>query len=197
MSIVDRVKNILLTPKREWPIIAAEPATISSIYTGYAIPLALLPLVGALLRGLLFNHGFGLSFLLVPAVLAYVISLGILYVMALIADAVAPSFDGRKNLVQAFKLVVYAATPQWVAGFFGFIPGLNVILSLVGFAYGAYLLYLGSTATMGVPESKSPGYTAVIIIIWIIVSLVVMGAIIGAVVSSLLGGFALAGAYGG
>ena len=34
VSLVERVKNILVTPKTEWPRIDAEPATIGSIYTG-------------------------------------------------------------------------------------------------------------------------------------------------------------------
>ena len=32
MALIDRVKNILLTPKTEWPIIAAETATAQSIF---------------------------------------------------------------------------------------------------------------------------------------------------------------------
>ncbi len=35
MALVDRVKNILLTPKTEWPKIAAETATTQSIFVGY------------------------------------------------------------------------------------------------------------------------------------------------------------------
>src|SRR5258707_10703118 len=42
MSLVERAKNILLQPKTEWPVIAAEQATTGSLYTGYVIPLALI-----------------------------------------------------------------------------------------------------------------------------------------------------------
>lgn len=188
MSIVDRVRNILVTPKTEWLVIAAEPATVGGLFTGYAVIVALLPLVGNLLGALLFGHGFGFGFVLIPALVAYAVGLALLYVMAIIADALAPGFNGVKSQVQATKLVVYAATAQWVAGFFGFIPGISIILSLAGFAYGAYLLYLGCMATLAVPEAKAPAYTAVLIIIWIILGLVVMGAIVGAVVAAMLGG---------
>jgi hypothetical protein len=99
----------------------------------------------------------------------------------------APSFDGTKNDVNAMKLVVFSATPGWIAGFFGFIPGLNVLLSLIAFGYSAYLLYLGSQAVMKVPDNKAVGYTAVTIIIWIVLSLVIMAVIIGALVSALIG----------
>ena len=40
MALVDRVKNILLTPKTEWEVIDAEPTTVADLYKGYIIPLA-------------------------------------------------------------------------------------------------------------------------------------------------------------
>ena len=196
MSLVDRVKNILLTPKTEWPLIAAEPATTQGLFTGYAIPVSLLPLIGALIAGLLFNGTlatFGIGFILVPAIAGWIIGLAILYVMSLIADALAPSFDGTKGPTSALKLVIYSATPIWVAGFFGFIPGLSVILTLLGFAYSAYLLYLGAMAAMRVPETKAPGYTAVVIVIWIVLSMVVSGLIVGAIVTSYMSSAVLGG----
>jgi len=189
MGVVDRVRNILVTPKTEWPVIAAEPATVGSIFKSYVLIVALLPLVGALLGGLLFSGGL----LIVPAIIAYAIGLAVLYVVALIADALAPGFDGRKDSVSAMKLVAYAATPQWIAGFFSFIPGLNIIVGLIGFAYAAYLLYLGSMATMRVPESKAAAYTIVLILIWIVLGMFVAGAIVAAVTVSMLTGAVYAG----
>ena len=40
MALVDRVKNILLTPKTEWDVIAAEATPTASLITGYVLPLA-------------------------------------------------------------------------------------------------------------------------------------------------------------
>ena len=39
-SLVERAKNIILSPKTEWPRIDAEPATIGGIYTSYVMILA-------------------------------------------------------------------------------------------------------------------------------------------------------------
>jgi hypothetical protein len=189
MGVVDRVRNILVTPKTEWPVVAAEPATIGSIFKDYVLIVALLPLVGALLGGLLFSGGL----LIVPAIVAYVIGLAVLFVVALIADALAPGFDGRKDSVAAMKLVAYAATPQWIAGFFSFIPGLSLIIGLIGFAYAAYLLYLGSMTTMRVPESKAAAYTIVLVLIWIVLGMFVAAAIL----ATMLGSLAMGGAYAG
>ena len=35
MAIIERVKNICLKPKVEWPIIAAEPTTAGGLIAGY------------------------------------------------------------------------------------------------------------------------------------------------------------------
>jgi hypothetical protein len=42
-ALIERVKALLLTPKDEWPKIAAEPATIASLYSNYVIYLAAIP----------------------------------------------------------------------------------------------------------------------------------------------------------
>jgi hypothetical protein len=39
-GLINRIKNIILTPQTEWPVIEAEPTTISQLYKGYVIPLA-------------------------------------------------------------------------------------------------------------------------------------------------------------
>ena len=40
MNLVDRIKGILVEPRNEWPKIAAEPATVQSLYTGWIMILA-------------------------------------------------------------------------------------------------------------------------------------------------------------
>lgn len=196
MSIVDRAKNILLTPKTEWPVIAAEPATTGSLMT-YAAILSVIPLIGSILSGVLFTSalgfGLGISFVIVPALVSFAISLGVVFLMGIISGALAPSFDG-KNIAQAgLKLIVYASTPVWVAGVLNIVPGLNIIAMLAGLAYGIYLIYLGSTPLMAVPEAKTGGYTAVVVVIWIVLSLVI-NMILGAAIIAAVVGSAAVGA---
>ena len=40
MNLFERVKNILLQPRNEWPKIASETATVQSLYAGYILILA-------------------------------------------------------------------------------------------------------------------------------------------------------------
>ncbi len=55
MSIVQRAKNIIFKPTDEWNVIAAEPATIGRLFTGYAMPLALIPALMGIAAAVLFN----------------------------------------------------------------------------------------------------------------------------------------------
>ena len=55
MNVVDRVKNILINPKQEWPKIAAEPATVQSLYVGYIMILAAIGPLAIIIRGLSFG----------------------------------------------------------------------------------------------------------------------------------------------
>jgi hypothetical protein len=195
MSMVERAKNILLQPKSEWTAIEAEPATVSGLFTGYAVILALLPVLGSVIGGVLlgslfgrFGASLGFSFFLVSALIGYVVSLAVLYAMILIIEALLPAFDGEKDRVRAAKLAVYSATPIWVLGFFSFIPGLNVLLLLAGFLYGAYLFYMGAGVVAKVPDAKAMGFTAVAIVIWVVLGWAVSAVVAGAVMSALFGG---------
>lgn len=42
-AIVDRARAILLTPRTEWAVIAAEPQSVAGLYRGYLVWLAAIP----------------------------------------------------------------------------------------------------------------------------------------------------------
>jgi len=193
MSLVDRAKNIILKPKEEWPVIAAEPATVGGLFTGYAAILALIPLVTNILFVGLLGIGAmgmggaaagGMTFIAATAVIGYFIGLGLLWLVAFIVNAIAPSFNGKQDMVQATKLMVYAATPTWVAGLVSWIPILGMLVAFAAIAYVVYLIYLGVNPVLSVPEDKVAGMTVVTVLIYIVASLVI-GAIIAAAVMTM------------
>ncbi len=187
-KVVARAKAILLTPRSEWPVIAAEPDTVAGLYTGYILIVAAIPaliqflsasVIGVsvpLLGSYRVNFGAGLSL----AVVGYVLSLVGLFLMALIVDALAPTFSAERSRVQALKSVTYAFTASWVASIISVIPGLGLISALAGLFYGLYLLNLGLPFTMKCPADKSLGYTIVAVIAAIIVQ-IVLGIVISRV----------------
>jgi hypothetical protein len=189
MRIVDRVKNILLTPKTEWGVIEAETTPTKDLIVGYVLPLAGIAAVAAFIGMSVVGHslpfvgtyrlsiGWGLA-LAVWHIVGAVIGV---FVLGFIIDALAPSFDGQKNREQAFKVAIYCYTPAWVAGILNIIPALG-ILGILAALYGIYLLYLGLPRLMKSPEAKSAGYTAVTVIAAIVVSIIV--SVIGGLVAS-------------
>jgi hypothetical protein len=96
------------------------------------------------------------------AVVAYVLTLAGTYVLALIIDGVAPTFNGQRSQIQALKVAAYSSTASWVAGIFLLIPGLR-ILTVLGL-YSLYLLYLGLPILMKAPRERATGYTAVVVL---------------------------------
>ena len=197
VSLVDRAKNIIVSPKTEWPRIDAEPATIGGIYTSYVVilaaigPIAMLigqQLIGVNVLGVSFKPSIGYS--VGSAVLTYILSLVSIYVLAFIIDALAPSFGGTKDMVKAFKVAAYSSTAAWLAGIFQIIPML-AFLAIVGL-YSLYLLYLGLPLLMRVPQDKAVGYTVVVIVAFVVIYFVA-AMIVGALVASFFGLGAMTG----
>jgi hypothetical protein len=63
MSIVQRVKDILLNPKGTWPLIDAEAATVQSVYVPYVLVLAAIPVIAGFIGySLLGVGGMGFSY---------------------------------------------------------------------------------------------------------------------------------------
>jgi Yip1-like protein len=180
MALVDRVKAILLTPKNAWTTIDSEPATVGSLYTGYAMLLAAIPALAGFIGWSVVGFGgaLGMRFKvpmgtgLTWAIVQYVGSLVGVYLLALIIDALAPNFGGQKNQIQALKVAVYSSTASWVFGIFAILPSLAIIGMLAGL-YSLYLLFVGLPILMKAPQEKALGYTVVAVVAAIVVFLLV------------------------
>jgi len=179
MALMDRVKRILLSPKEEWPVIDAEQASVAGLYTGYIIPLAAIGPIASVIGWTVFgmrvpfagSFRIPIGFAVRNAAFQYVAALVGVFVLALIIDALAPTFGGQKNQIQALKVAAYSATAAWVAGIFGLIPWLG-FLGLLGL-YSLYLLFLGLPILMKAPADKAMGYTLVVIVIAIVLGFLI------------------------
>lgn len=186
-KLIERAKGIILSPKAEWQKIAAEPADVMSLFTGYAAILAVIPAVCGLLGSTLIGVSLPLigtvrtpiGSALAHMILGYVFGLAVIYAVSLVVNALAPTFGGQKDPVAALKVVIYSSTPVWLAGFFSLVPLLGV-LSIIAGLYGLYLLYLGLSPLMKNPEDKSVGYTALTVVCYIVLAIIV-GSILAAV----------------
>jgi hypothetical protein len=176
--LVDRVKRLLLEPKAEWARIDEEPTTVGAIYRNWVLVLAAVSVVcgaiGLLLFGfnvLGYSYRPGLGDAVGIAIINYIATILSVFVAALIIDALAPTFGGIKNRVQATKVAAYAMTASWVAGIAGLFPPVAWIAGLVGAVYSVYLLYLGLPRLMKAPADKAVGYTAAVVVVAIVLAL--------------------------
>jgi hypothetical protein len=146
---------------------------VQGIYTQYVMILAAIPAVAmfigfSLIGGGYFRVSIGAG--IAHMILSYLLALGGVYVLALIIDALAPTFGGQKNFMQALKVAAFSMTASWLAGIFYILPALS-ILAILGL-YSFYLLFLGLPVLMKAPEEKAVPYLAVVIIAAIVLFVV-------------------------
>jgi len=180
-KLITRVQAILTTPKSEWSVIAGEQTTIKDLYLGYIMVLAAIGPVCGFIKTTLFGInvpllgtyrvGFGAG--LGNMLFSYVMALVGVYLVALVINLLAPSFGGTKNDLQALKTVAYAYTAAWVAGVGQLLPWVGMVLLLAGSLYSIYLLYLGLPVMIQCPVEKAKSYTAVAIVVAVIVGFVI------------------------
>ncbi|MEA4949593.1 MAG: Yip1 family protein [Petrimonas sp.] len=186
MNIIQRAKNIIISPKTEWEIVANEDANITGIMVNYVLVLACLSAVAAFIgQGLIGTSVMGIRIgginwgiyyalnILVSAVLSTLVT-------AFVIDALAPQFGVEKNLPRSFQLVAYSFTPVWIGGLLAIIPTLGILGGLLGL-YGLYLLYIGLPPIKKVSAEKQTGYFALSLVVTIVVY-----AVIGFVLSRIL-----------
>ncbi|MGB2789428.1 MAG: YIP1 family protein, partial [Dokdonella sp.] len=92
-KLMARVKAILITPKTEWPVIAAEPETVAGLYKNYILILAAIPAVFGFIKGSIIGFSlFGITARtpmvsgIIGMLVTYGLTLVIVYVLALIID---------------------------------------------------------------------------------------------------------------
>ena len=199
MSLIDRAKNIIMTPKNEWVVIEGEQPDVGQIVTTYVLPLAGVAAVASLVGWTVFGvpipffggHMKGINYGLMNGIQTLILTILSVFITAFVVDLLAPTFQSEKNFGRAVQLVAYAYTPSWIGGILNIYPPLGVIGSLFGL-YGIYLMYLGFPHTMKTPKDKIIVYMIVTVVILIVVYLIVaaiLGAILGGIFGlSLLGG---------
>jgi hypothetical protein len=187
-GLIARVKNMLLTPKTEWQVIAPEPTTVAQAYTGYVIPMAAFAGVMSFLHmsvvGVQIPFGGSMRMPVMTGLTSAVVSfiggmLG-LYLVGLIINALAPTFSGTKDQRQAMKVAAYAFTPAWIGTLLALSPVAPGLLQFLAGCYGIYVLALGLPVLMLAPRDKAFGYTASVVVCTILIG-IVLGFVLGAV----------------
>lgn len=180
MNLIERAKNIVLTPKSEWEVVSIEPTTNADLYKGYIVPLSAIGPIASFIG--LSIVGISLPFIgthrvpflagLSSALVSFVLGLFAVYLLALLINALAPTFGGEKNQMQALKVAAFSYTPAWVASILFVLPSLSILVMLASL-YSLYVLYLGLPALMKAPKEKAVPYTVAVVVCAIVLTIAV------------------------
>ena len=189
-GLLQRIVGIVVRPKVEWPVIAAEPASLQRLFIGCVLPLAAIQAVLSFIHMAVIGVSlpFGghmrmpMASSLTAAVMGFVFALIGFFIIALIINAWAGFFNGRRSLGEALKVAAYTSVPAWLGAFLGLLP-FGILLELIAIIYTIYVLYLGLPVVMRAPRERAVGYTVAVIL-----SGIVLGLLLGAL-SMAFGGF--------
>lgn len=179
-TMISRAKGILLEPRATWKEIDAEFAKSGELWSKYIIPLALIGPIAGMIGMFLFGkrvlftsltNPVPISTVISTGVATFVLSLLIVFVMSRVISLLADGFGGQRNDVQGLKVAAYSSTAMWIGGVFQILPMLNLV-SLIFSLYSLVLLYVGLPIVMKIPKDRAMGYTAVVIIVSIVVFLI-------------------------
>ena len=177
MDIINRAKQILISPKTEWPIIDNENDPNMVVLTKYVLLLAAIPAVAIFIGDGLIGYsvlGFHVGSISIgfrQAINQYIAMVGGVYITAFVIDLLAPNFGSQKNFDKAFSLVAYAYTPVFVGGIFYIFHPLGILASLASL-YSLYLLYVGLVPMMKTPDEKRTSYFVVSLLVMMVAFIV-------------------------
>lgn len=180
-GFVARVMNVVLSPRSEWGVIAAESTTVAQLYKGYIVILSALAAVLAFVHlsvigaNLPFGGGvmrYPLGAGLTATVMSFVFGLIGVLVIGFIVNGLAGTFAAQPDQRQAMKVAAYSLTPAWLSSILALSPIAPTLLQFLAGCYGIYVLYLGLPVVMRSPREKAVGYTAAVVICTMLLGIV-------------------------
>ncbi|MCK5367672.1 MAG: DUF1282 family protein [Cyclobacteriaceae bacterium] len=192
MTLIDRIKNIIVTPNVEWGIIDQESDTPASLLKSYLLPLgiagAIATFIGSAMIGttvLGVKVGGTVAFGLNQAVISLLALVLGFYITTYVVDMLAPTFKSEKDINKTAQLVAYSNTPALLGALLAIIPAISWIGALFGL-YGFYLLFLGLPVLKKTPDQQRMPYIIVTIIVLLVVYFVI-AMILGAILAPIFG----------
>ena len=175
-ALFQRILDLLTNPHKTWRVIKYEPDRGRRLVTRYVLMLAIIPTACGFLGVVLFDSrlSFGDRFLfsLISSLLKLAIFVGSVFVLGMLVNTMAPSFDTERSDNDSFKLVAYMSTPVWVAGFVTLVPRLTALAALAGFGYATYLFYVGAQELMETPPEKALRFSIASVVSWFVLTLI-------------------------
>ncbi|WP_166251615.1 Yip1 family protein [Marinobacter salicampi] len=156
--------GLLTHPDREWEAIRNDTETVSMLYLGHILLLALIPAVagfyGTTQVGWQVGDGQVIRLTQTSALqlcaLLYVAMLGGIYLLGRFIDFFALTYEVKDDKPRGVILAAYTATPVFLLGVIAIYPNvwINMMVGLVAVTYSVYLLYEGLPILMKIPPER-------------------------------------------
>ncbi len=162
--LFSRAWGLVTSPKAEWEQIRAEETTIPNILIGYVAPLAAIPPLADLIGGFVMGASLGeFGTRLVGAIVAWIVGVGMVYLLGLVINATAENFDSVRDELAAQKLAAYSLTPFFLSTLLLIWPPL-LWIPVLALGLMVYLIYCGAPILMRTREERALAYTATVTI---------------------------------
>jgi len=185
-QFLQKIKDILFSPKTTWQSIESENLPNTKVFTSYILPLMAIVFIAAFIGWgfigfsvskysesiavLGYDKLMGYDWHIHSAVLGLKMAFSLLilftvgfYITTLIISLMAKNFRANESFDKTFSLVAYSCTPILLGGIFHFIPSISWLLLVVSL-YSFYLFYTGLKPLMQIPEEKKMQYLIVSIL---------------------------------
>jgi Yip1 domain len=187
---LSNAKEIILHENAEWTRVMSEENNKQSLLR-YGMVLILIAYALTFVFSLLFTMNvaligaFSSTYLITMVLVEFVLGIASLYFIPAILGALAPSFGGKNDALNALKLFVFAATPSWIGKAVSGIPVLGTLITIAGGIFAIYLFWQHVDDAMSIPADKKVGYVIVSVVVLAIIFFVIgaIGAAIAAMVS--------------
>ena len=156
--------GLLTNPDQAWEAIRRESESVTRLYTGHVLLLALIPalagFIGTSQIGWQIGDGpvtrLSVSSAMSLSVLFYAAMLAGIFILGKFIDFFAATYDAVDRTPRGVTMAAYTATPIFLIGVIAVYPNIwvNMAAGLVAIAYAVYLLYEGLPILMKIPEDR-------------------------------------------
>lgn len=156
--------GLLTHPDEQWEAIRKESESVTRLYTGHVLLLALIPalagFIGTTQVGWQIGDGqvtrLSVDSALSLSVLFYAAMLAGIFILGKFIDFFAATYDAADQAPKGVTMAAYTATPMFLIGVIAAYPNIwiNMLAGLVAIAYAVYLLYEGLPILMKIPEER-------------------------------------------
>lgn len=149
ISALRQAMLLMILPSFEWRVIRDTPMTTKMLFYNYALPVIIFSAIGKTIGSIFAIQsywGFSWFMFLFPLynfVSWIAMSYLVIFLSAIILNKLTPGFGAKNDLINTYKLVVYAYTPLLVATFFVYLhPVLRLLVPIGMYVFAVYTLYI-------------------------------------------------------